>query len=320
MATYVYMFPDESGFQTRLTIPMFASSSRLGPIDKWFEESDEWRLVGWQYRPQGKALLALVRPGDTIIALDWTDVFQGARAQDLFIDFRDHRINLLIIKFNGDVFREPFEHYEQIARNDEGLVRLMNHARLRQNGAVEDNDARIANHCDRDHFQLLTKCAWIHASQHLLISGPRSAGKSWLACNLGRRASREGFTALYWRAPQLLAELAAARSEGRLVPLVTSLGSTRLLIIDDWDPEPQYAQQRQGLLEIVDDRKEKGSLLITSQIPMARWHEIIGDSTSEHAILDRIICRAHCIELEQQAWGRRPPLAAGKSLTNENET
>ncbi len=84
---------------------------------------------------------------------------------------------------------------------------------------------------------------------------------------------------LYRRASRLFAELATARGEGRLSRLMATLERTRLLIIDDWGPEPLTAEQRRDLLEIVDDRYEKGSLLITSQIPIGRWHEVIGDST-----------------------------------------
>ena len=84
---------------------------------------------------------------------------------------------------------------------------------------------------------------------------------------------------LYRRAPRLFAELAIARGEGRLARLMATLERTRLLIIDDWGPEPLTADQRRDLLEIVDDRYEKGSLLITSQVPVSRWHEVIGNST-----------------------------------------
>ena len=104
-------------------------------------------------------------------------------------------------------------------------------------------------------------------------------GKSWLACALGYKACRENLSVLYHRVPRLFALLSLARGEGRLSRLMATLERSRLLIIDDWGPEPLTAEQRRDLLEIVDDRYEKGSLLITSQIPIGRWHEVIGDST-----------------------------------------
>ena len=147
-------------------------------------------------------------------------------------------------------------------------------------------------------------------------------GKSWLACALGHKACRDGFSVLYRRAPRLFADLATARGEGRLARLMRSLERTRLLIIDDWGPEPLNAEQRRDLLEIVDDREGKGSLLITSQVPIGRWHEIIGDPTLGDAILDRVIHRSHRIELKGESLRKRQALAAVESLTNarRNET
>ena len=85
---------------------------------------------------------------------------------------------------------------------------------------------------------------------------------------------------LYQRVPKLFADLALARGEGRLPRLMTTLERTRLLIIDDWGPEPLNAEQRRDLLEIVDDRYDRGSLLVTSQLPANRWHEVIGEPTT----------------------------------------
>ena len=168
---------------------------------------------------------------------------------------------------------------EVSARDNKRLGRRLNVARLRQNAVIEDADLRTTRGLDRSLFQTLTTCGWIRDSQHLLIGGPTGTGKSWLACALGHKACRDGFSVIYRRAPRLFADLATARGEGRLARLMKSLERTRLLIIDDWGPEPLNAEQRRDLLEIVDDREGKGSLLITSQVPVARWHDIIADST-----------------------------------------
>ena len=125
---------------------------------------------------------------------------------------------------------------------------------------------------------------------------------------------------LYRRASRLFAELATARGEGRLARLMTRLERTRLLIIDDWGPEPLNAEQRRDLMEIVDDRDGKASLLVTSQVPVNRWHEIIADPTLADAILDRIVNRTHRIELKGDSLRKRKPLAAAESLTNTKET
>jgi len=121
-------------------------------------------------------------------------------------------------------------------------------------------------------------------------------------------------------APRLFTELAIARGEGRLARLMTTLERTRLLIIDDWGPEPLTADQRRDLLEIVDDRYETGSLLITSQVPVSRWHEVIGDPTLGDAILDRVVHRAHRIELKGPSLRKRQAVSTvaenDESLTN----
>ena len=194
---------------------------------------------------------------------------------------------------------------EVTARDNKRLSRRLSQARLRQNAVVEDTDFRAPRGLDRALFHQLAGCDWIRHSQHLVISGPTGVGKSWLACALGHKACREGFSVLYRRAPRLFAELTVARGEGRLPRMLATLERTRLLIIDDWGPEPLTAEQRRDLLEIVDDRYDRGSLLITSQVPVNRWHEVIADPTLGDAILDRIVHRAHRIELKGPSMRRQ---------------
>jgi DNA replication protein DnaC len=199
---------------------------------------------------------------------------------------------------------------EVTARDSKRLARRLSHARLRQAAVVEDTDFRTPRGLDRTLFHKLAGCDWIRHSQHLVIGGPTGPGKSWLACALGHKACREGFSVLYRRAPRLFSELATARGEGRLPRMLAMLERTRLLIIDDWGPEPLNAEQRRDLLEIVEDRYEKGSLLVTSQIPVGRWHELIADPTIGDAILDRIVHRAHRIELKGPSLRKRQGVSA----------
>ncbi len=136
-------------------------------------------------------------------------------------------------------------------------------------------------------------------------AGSTGTGKSWLACALGNKACRDGFSVLYKRTSRLFADLAQARGEGRLARLIAVLERVNLLILDDWGPEPLTADQRRDLLEIVDDRYDKGSLLITSQVPVSQWHDVIADPTLGDAILDRIIHNAHRIELTGDSLRRQ---------------
>lgn len=194
---------------------------------------------------------------------------------------------------------------EATSRENKRLARRLRDARLRQSAAVEDVDFRAPRGLDRALFQKLASCEWVRDHHHLVVVGPTGIGKSWLACALGHKACREGFAVLYKRATRLFSDLTQARGEGRLPRLLTALERIRLLIIDDWGPEPLNAEQRRDLLEIVDDRDDRSSLLITSQVPVSRWHEVIGDPTLADAILDRILHRAHRIELKGPSLRRR---------------
>jgi DNA replication protein DnaC len=194
---------------------------------------------------------------------------------------------------------------EATSRENKRLARRLRDARLRQAAVVEDVDFRAPRGLDRALFQKLANCEWVRDHHHLVVVGPTGIGKSWLACALGHKACREGFSVLYKRATRLFNDLTQARGEGRLPRLLTTLERIRLLIIDDWGPEPLNAEQRRDLLEIVDDRDDRGSLLITSQVPVNRWHEVIADPTLGDAILDRILHRAHRIELKGPSLRRR---------------
>jgi DNA replication protein DnaC len=199
---------------------------------------------------------------------------------------------------------------EATSRENKRLARRLREARLRQSATVEDVDFRAPRGLDRALFLKLAACQWLRDHHHLLVVGPTGIGKSWLACALGHKACREGFSVLYKRAPRLFTDLTQARGEGRLPRLLAALERIRLLIIDDWGPEPLTGDQRRDLLEIVDDRYDKGSLLITSQVPVSRWHEVIGDPTLADAILDRLVHRAHRIDLKGESLRRRLVSAA----------
>ena len=232
-----------------------------------------------------------------------TDLQHSAAANDLS---REAWLGLLVDR-------------EATSRENNRLRRRLSLARLRQNAVIEDADLRTPRGLDRGLFQKLTTCSWIRDSQHLLIGGPTGVGKSWRACALGHKACRDGYSVIYRRAPRLFADLATARGEGRLARLLTTLERTRLLIIDDWGPEPLTGEQRRDLLEIIDDRDGKGSLLLTSQVPIGRWHEVIGDPTLGDAILDRVVHRAHRIELKGESLRKRNAIAITDGLTNTNE-
>ncbi len=194
---------------------------------------------------------------------------------------------------------------EATFRDNRRLSRRLAAAKLRQTATIENVDYRTARGLDRTLFQTLATNQWVRDANHLAIVGPTGTGKSWLACALGNKACRDGFSVLYKRAPRLFADLAQARGEGRHARLMSSLERTNLIILDDWGPEPLNVEQRRDLLEIVDDRYDKGSLLITSQVPVSQWHDVIAEPTLGDAILDRIVHNAHRIELKGDSLRRR---------------
>ena len=164
---------------------------------------------------------------------------------------------------------------------------------------------RAARGLDRTLLQRLIAGDWIETPQNLIIEGPTGVGKSLLACALGNKACRDNRSVLYQRVPKLFADLALARGDGRHHKLMKKLGKVRLLILDDWGLEAFGSEQRRDLLEIVEERCARGATLITSQIPVDRWHDIIGEPTIADAILDRIVHNAHRLKLKDDSLRRK---------------
>ena len=187
----------------------------------------------------------------------------------------------------------------------------MRSAKLRHVGASpEDVDYRSRRNLDKALFQKLLTGKWIRERRNLMITGPCGVGKTWLACALAQSACRDGITVLYKRLPRLFDELELAHGDGRFPRLFRSLTKTNLLILDDWGPDRLNAAQRRDLMEIVEDRYEAGSTLITSQLPIDAWHDVIGEPNFADAILDRLVHNAYRIELDGQSM-RKTNLKTG---------
>ena len=168
---------------------------------------------------------------------------------------------------------------------------------MRHSASVEDVNYQTPRGLDRSLFLKLSVCDWIAEHRNLLITGASGLGKSWLACALGHKACRENISVLYTRMPRLFADLAVAHGDARYARLLKSIARVKLLILDDWGPEALTSNHARDLLEIVEDRYDKGSLIITSQVPINLWHDLIGVPTLADAILDRVIHNAYRIEL-----------------------
>ena len=183
-------------------------------------------------------------------------------------------------------------------------------AKLRLQATIEDVDFRAPRGLDKTLLLSLADCRWVTAGHNLLIVGPTGSGKTWLACALGHRACRENLAVLYVRLPRLAEDLALARADGRYPKLMAALGRVKLLILDDWGLAPMNSDARRDLLEIVDDRHGRTATLITSQFPVDRWHDLIGEPTLADAILDRLVHNAHRIELKGESMRKRRPESA----------
>jgi len=194
---------------------------------------------------------------------------------------------------------------EMTERRDRRLKARLRYARLRHHATVEDVDYRAPRGLDRALFQKLAAGDWIDVPQNLIIEGPTGVGKSWLSCALGHKACRDNRSVLYQRIPRLFPDLALARGDGRYPRLMRALGGVKLLILDDWGLEPLGPEQRRDLLEIVEERYGRGATMVTSQIPVDRWHDIIGDPTLADAILDRLVHNAHRLKLRGDSLRRK---------------
>jgi len=190
---------------------------------------------------------------------------------------------------------------EMTERENSRLKTRLRKAKLKQSGCMEDIDYRRSRGLDRSVMLSLASCDWIRAHNNTIIVGPTGTGKTYLSCALAHKACLNGFSACYVRLSRLLQELSVAKGDGRYAKLMNSLAKTNVLILDDWGLCGLNDGQRRDLLEVLDDRHEKQSTIVTSQLPINMWHEAIGDNTLADAILDRLIHNAYRLELKGES-------------------
>ena len=194
---------------------------------------------------------------------------------------------------------------EVLVRQNRLLAIRMSKAALRQQAAIEDIDFRHPRGLDRSVVLSLATCQWVRNHKNCLIIGPTGVGKTYVACALVQKACREGYTARYVRVGRTLGELIAARHDGTYYAQLNALAKVDVLLLDDWGVAPLTDDNRRDLLELLDDRYDRKSTLVTSQIPVEKWHEYLANPTLADAILDRLVHNAHRLTLTGESMRRK---------------
>lgn len=186
-------------------------------------------------------------------------------------------------------------------RNNRRVERQILSARFRYKAMVENVHYHADRSIDRNQVMRLAECTFIERNENLLITGSTGIGKSYVASAIGHQACILGYRVFYASTPKLFAKLKMAKADGSYIKEIAKIEQQQLLILDDFGIQPFDAQSRAALMEIIEDRHGKTSLIITSQLPVSKWHEVIGEKTIADAILDRIVHDAHRIELKADA-------------------
>lgn len=190
-------------------------------------------------------------------------------------------------------------------RHNRSIERTTKNARFRYKATVEQLDYESNRGLDKNHIHRLADGKYIRDSENILITGPTGTGKSFLASALGQQACQQGFKVLYANATRLFAQLKMSRADGGAIRDLAKIERQDLLILDDFGIQPFDQSSRTTLLEIIEDRHSKRSIIITSQLPVKQWYEVIGEKTVADAILDRILHNAQRIELKGESLRKK---------------
>lgn len=197
---------------------------------------------------------------------------------------------------------------EWMHRENKRLNRTLKEAKLKLSQAcVEDIDYPPRRELDKAVVRQLASCRWVQEHQAILITGATGTGKTYVACALAQQACRKGFRAVYRRAPRLFDELRLAHADGTYVRLLARLARVDVLVIDDFAIAPVTDVERRHLLELLDDRHDTRSTIVTSQLAPADWHDYLADPTLADAICDRIVHHAHRLVLKGPSRRKEKP-------------
>jgi DNA replication protein DnaC len=200
-------------------------------------------------------------------------------------------------------------------RENRRLDRRLKDAKLGARASLEDVVCDPARGIDKPMVRQLATCQWVRAKQNVIAIGPTGIGKSFLGAALAEAACRHGLRALFVRVPRLLEELAVARASGTYTSSLARIAKVDVLVLDDFLLTPMQDAERRDLLEVPEDRYDRCSTVITSQLPTKTWHEAISDPTIADAICDRLVHNAHVLALRGPSMRRKKGLASTQSET-----
>ena len=190
-------------------------------------------------------------------------------------------------------------------KNNRKIARLIKNARFRYKSSIENIVYDESRNIDQNQMLRLAECDFIDKTENILITGSTGAGKSYLATALGYQACINGYRVMYHNTTKLFSKLKMAKADGSYLKELAKMERHHLVILDDFGLQPLDSQNRIALLEIIEDRHNKGTLMITAQIPVKGWYEIIGEKTIADAILDRLIHQSHRIELSGESMRKK---------------
>ena len=190
-------------------------------------------------------------------------------------------------------------------RNNRKIERMIKNARFHYKSSIENIIYDEARNIEENKILRLAECEFIKKCENILITGSTGAGKSYIATALGYQACIEGYRVMYFNITKLFSKLKMAKADGSYLKELAKIERQHVIILDDFGLQPLDSQNRITLLEIMEDRHNKGSVILTSQLPVKGWYEIISEKTIADAILDRLIHQSHRIELAGESMRRK---------------
>lgn len=204
-------------------------------------------------------------------------------------------------------------------RYNRKIARLRSNARLRYKVAIEDITFEPGRNLDRDGLLRLAEGSYLTNNENILITGSTGVGKSYMACALGNQACQMEYRVIYFKTSRLLAQLKLCKADGSYIKMLRKLERQTLLILDDFGLQPIDPVNSYILMELVEDRYRSGSMIITSQVPVDKWYDLIQEKTLADAIMDRIIHKSHRIELEGESMQKKSIRTPSSQTKNENK-